>query len=172
MEDTVVIKDNDAYTIILDKIKCIYSVNLKEDKPYNEEKFEEFLLYFKNTWEYIKDNKLKYHQLINLGINGNKNNELPLDAYIKLVKIITEVNDILNSYCHSICILTNGSTKWKTAYELATKLWKPNKQRPLLFTEDSKHMEAFFLTHKLMPQLDTLSEWVECEDGGYVRKNM
>ena len=42
----------------------------------------------------------------------------------------------------------------------------------LLFTEDSKHMEAFFLTHKLMPQLDTLSEWVECEDGGYVRKTM
>jgi hypothetical protein len=172
MDNPIVIKDTNTYSIFLDKTKSIYSVILKEDNPYNEKEFEEFLLYYKNTWEYIRENKLKYHQLINLAINGDNNNELPLDAYIKLIKNITETNDILNSNCHSICILTSGSTKWKTAYELATKLWKPAKQRPLLFTEDSKHMEAFFLTHKLMPQLDTLSEWVECEDGGYVRKNM
>tara|TARA_Y100000389_G_scaffold94844_2_gene91484 strand:+ start:7078 stop:7590 length:513 start_codon:yes stop_codon:yes gene_type:complete len=170
MTNIINIKNTDSYSIILDNLKGVYSVFLKEDKPYNEEEFDEFLLYFRNTWEYIRENKLKYHQLINLNITGNKNNELPLDAYIKIIKIITEINDILNSNCHSICILTNGCIKWKTAYELGTKLWKPNKQRPLLFTEDTKHMEAFFLTHKLMPQLDTLSEWVECEDGGYIRK--
>jgi|TARA_B100000902_G_C27127399_1_gene821833 hypothetical protein len=170
MGDIVIIKENDAYIITIDRSKCIYSVILKEDKKYNETEFEEFLEYFKNTWGYIMDNKLKYHQLIKLGVNGNKDNELPLDAYIKLIKTITEINDILNNFCHSICILTNGSTKWKNAYELGTKLWKPVKQRPLLFTEESKDMEAFFLTHKLMPQLDTLSEWVECEDGGFVRK--
>tara|TARA_B100000927_G_scaffold236618_1_gene197291 strand:+ start:82 stop:600 length:519 start_codon:yes stop_codon:yes gene_type:complete len=172
MEDIVTIKETDSYIITMNKSKCIYSVTLKEDKKYNEEDFEEFLNYFKNTWSYIMKNKLKYHQLINLGVNGNKDNELPLDAYIKLIKVITEINDILNNFCHSVCILTNGSVKWKNAYELATKLWKPVKQRPLLFTENSKDVESFFLTHKLMPELDILSEWVECEDGGYVRKKM
>ena len=43
-------------------------------------------------------------------------------------------------------------------------------KRPLLFTEDSKEADSFFLTHKLMPKLDTITEWVECEDGGYIRK--
>ena len=170
MTDVAIIQDNDIYCISLDKSKSIYTIDLKQDTPYDENKFEEFLLYLKNTWEYIRENKLKYHLLVNLGVTGNKDNELPLDAYIKLIKSITEINEILNSNCHSICILTTGSTKWKTAYELVTKLWKPAKQRPLLFTDDFKHMEAFFLTQKLIPQLDTLSEWIECEDGGYLRK--
>ena len=170
MTEVAIIKDNDIYSIRLEKVKSIYVVELKEDTQYNEDKFDEFLMYLKNTWEFIRENGLKYHHLINLGVNGNKDNELPLNAYIKLVKTITEINDILNTNCHSICILTGGSIKWKTAYELATKLWKPDKQRPLLFTEDHKHVEAFFLTHKLMPHLDTMCEWVECEDGGYIRK--
>ena len=97
MGDIVIIKENDAYIITIDRSKCIYSVILKEDKKYNETEFEEFLEYFKNTWGYIMDNKLKYHQLIKLGVNGNKDNELPLDAYIKLIKTITEINDILNN---------------------------------------------------------------------------
>ena len=170
MTDVAIIQDNDIYCISLDKSKSIYAIELKQDTPYDENKFEEFLLYLKNTWEYIRENKLKYHLLVNLGVTGNKDNELPLSAYIKLVKTITEINYILISNCHSISILTCGSEKWKTAYQLATKLWNPVNQRPLLFTEDSKDVESFFLSHKLIPVLDDLSEWVECEDGGYVQK--
>ena len=122
MTEISVIIDSLTYSISLDKTKLIYTVDLKEEKPYDEEKFEEFLTYFTQTWRYINENELKYHQLIKLGSNSNKSHEVPLSAYIKLVKTITGVNKILNSNCHSICIITNGSNKWKTAYELATKL--------------------------------------------------
>lgn len=165
-----VIIDSLTYSISLDKTKFIYVVDLKQEQPYNEDKFDEFLMYFTQTWTYINENRLKYHQLIKLGVNSNNSHEVPLSAYIKLVKTITGVNEILNSNCHSICIVTNGSTKWKTAYELATKLVSDKLQRPLLFTDDSREVEAFFLTHKLMPKLDTITEWIECEDGGYIRK--
>ena len=170
MTDVSVIIDRPTYTISLDKSKFIYNVDLKEDRPYDEVKFEEFLTYFTQTWVYVNENRLKYHQLIKLGVSANKTNEVPLSAYIKLVKTITGVNEILTSNCHSICIITNGSTKWKIAYELATKLISDKIKRPLLFTEDSKEADSFFLTHKLMPKLDTITEWVECEDGGYIRK--
>lgn len=170
MSDIRVIKDTIGYSIILDNSKKLFVVTLKIDVEYDENGFEEFLLYFKNTWEYIKTNNLMYHLLVNLGSSNKKENELPLGAYMKLIHVMTGINDIFIEHCHSVGILTEGSIKWKNAYELATKLWKPAKQRPLLFTENEDEMKTFFKSHKLIPIEDMEQVWIPCEDGGYVRK--
>ena len=130
----IIIKEDIGYVIKLNNIKNVFNVTLKMDVEYSEDGFEEFLSYFANTWEYIKTNDLYYHLLINLGSSSKTENELPLVAYVKLIKMMTSINTTLNNHCHSICILTEGSKKWKTAYEFATKLWKPVRQRPLKFT--------------------------------------
>tara|TARA_B100000902_G_scaffold254476_1_gene240917 strand:+ start:4019 stop:4540 length:522 start_codon:yes stop_codon:yes gene_type:complete len=170
MSDIRLIKDTPGYSIILDNEKYFFVVTLKIDVEYNEEGFEEFLLYFKNTWEYIKINGLTYHLLVNLGSSNKKENELPLGAYMKLIQVMTGINDIFIDHCHSVGILTEGSLKWKNAYELATKLWKPAKQRPLIFTEDDGEVRNFFNSHKLIPIEDVEQIWIPCEDGGYIRK--
>ena len=163
----IIIKEEIGYIIKLNNSKNVFNVILKMDVEYSEEGFEEFLLYFTNTWEYIKTNNFHYHLLINLGSSAKKENELPLVAYVKLIKMMTSINTTLNNHCHSICILTEGSKKWKTAYEFATKLWKPDRQRPLKFTEDINEVTLFFNSHKLILTED--SHWVSCEDGGFVR---
>ena len=79
-----------------------------------------------------------------------KEHELPLPAYIKLIKMITDLNDIIINHCHSICILTEGSEKWENAYKLITKLWNPLEQRPLKFTQDENEVNLFFKINKLI----------------------
>ena len=85
--DDIVILDREAFNIRLNKSKCIFNVNLIADVEYNEEGFQEFLEYFKSGWIYIKENSLTYYMFINLGI-CKKEHELPIHAYIKLIKMI------------------------------------------------------------------------------------
>lgn len=144
-----IILSREAYNITLNNQSNLFTVNITADVEYDEEGFQEFLEYFKNTWIYIKNQSLIYYLFINLGI-CKKEHELPLTAYIKLIKMITELNDIIVKHCHCICILTEGSEKWETSYNLITKLWSPPDQRPLKFTQDQGEVDIFFKTNRLI----------------------
>lgn len=148
MED-ITILEREAFNITLNDKKEMFTVNLIADVEYDEEGFKEFLSYFNNTWKYIRDNSLTYYLFINLGV-CKKENELPLPAYIKLIKVITDLNDLMVKHCHSIIILTEGSEKWEKAYNLITKLWNPPDQRPLKFTQRQEDVDIFFKTNKLV----------------------
>lgn len=148
MAETIILK-REAYDITLNKEESIFTVNLIADLEYNEAGFQEFLEYFRNTWIFIRNEDKIYYLFINLGL-CKKENELPLFAYIKLVKEITELNKIVINHCHSICILTEGSEKWENAYNLITKLWNPPEQRPLKFTYKQEEVKAFFNVNKLI----------------------
>tara|TARA_B100001175_G_scaffold189464_1_gene160673 strand:- start:484 stop:933 length:450 start_codon:yes stop_codon:yes gene_type:complete len=147
--DEINILKRDSFNIKLNPKQELFSVNLIADLEYNKEGFNEFLRYFNNTWMYIKDNNLTYSLFINLGVS-KKEHELPLPAYIQLIKLITDLNDILTKHCHCICILTEGSDKWEKAYNLITKLWNPPEQRPLKFTQSDTESDLFLKTNKLM----------------------
>ena len=148
MADTTILK-RDAFDITLNKKDSKFNVNLIADVEYNEPGFQEFLEYFKNAWLFIKEQNDIYYLFINLGL-CKKEHELPLPAYIKLIKMITDLNDIIINHCHSICILTEGSEKWENAYKLITKLWNPLEQRPLKFTQDENEVNLFFKINKLI----------------------
>tara|TARA_B100001287_G_scaffold274690_1_gene280539 strand:- start:517 stop:966 length:450 start_codon:yes stop_codon:yes gene_type:complete len=148
MED-ITILEREAFNITLNDKKEMFTVNLIADVEYDEEGFKEFLSYFNNTWMYIRDNSLTYYLFINLGV-CKKENELPLPAYIKLIKVITDLNDLMVKHCHCIMILTEGSEKWEKAYNLITKLWNPPEQRPLKFTQRQEDVDIFFKTNKLV----------------------
>tara|TARA_B100000085_G_scaffold279786_1_gene303695 strand:+ start:525 stop:977 length:453 start_codon:yes stop_codon:yes gene_type:complete len=150
MGDTIILK-RPGYDITLNNQEFLFSVNLIEDVEYNEEGFQEFLEYFRTTWQYIKEKEEIYYLFINLGL-CKKENELPLFAYIKLVKEITALNEIMINHCHAISILTEGSEKWENAYKLITKLWNPPEQRPLKFTCVKDDVKDFFKTNKLIKQ--------------------
>ena len=145
----VKILERQAFNITLKPEQELFSVNLIADVEYNEEGFGEFLRYFNNTWMYIKENDLIYSLFINLGVS-KKEHELPLPAYIQLIKLITELNDILIKHCHCVSILTEGSDKWENAYNLITKLWNPPEQRPLKFTQSDIESDLFLKTNKLI----------------------
>ncbi len=79
-----------------------------------------------------------------------KEHELPIHAYIKVVNMISNLNEILVKHCHCVVILTEGSAKWQQMYEFITKLWTPEKQRPLKFTESVDEATAFMINNKLL----------------------
>tara|TARA_B100000287_G_C20665068_1_gene791455 strand:- start:1029 stop:1478 length:450 start_codon:yes stop_codon:yes gene_type:complete len=147
--DEIIILEREGYNITLNPEKEMFTVNLIADVVYDEEGFKEFLRYFNNTWLYIKDNSLTYYLFINLGL-CKKENELPLPAYIKLIKVITDLNELIIKHCHCISILTEGSEKWENAYNLITKLWNPPEQRPLKFTKSQNEVDLFFKTNRLV----------------------
>ena len=148
MDETIIL-EREGYNITLNPENEMFTVNLIADVVYDEEGFKEFLRYFNNTWLYIKDNSLTYYLFINLGL-CKKENELPLTAYIKLIKVITDLNDLIIKHCHCISILTEGSEKWENAYNLITKLWNPPEQRPLKFTQSQNEVDLFFKTNRLV----------------------
>ena len=148
MDETNIL-EREGYNITLNPEKEMFTVNLIADVVYDEEGFQEFLRYFNNTWLYIKDNSLTYYLFINLGL-CKKENELPLPAYIKLIKVITDLNNLIIKHCHCISILTEGSEKWENAYNLITKLWNPPEQRPLKFTQSQNEVDLFFKTNRLV----------------------
>tara|TARA_B100000035_G_C21031842_1_gene568922 strand:- start:2615 stop:3067 length:453 start_codon:yes stop_codon:yes gene_type:complete len=147
MSDICIIK-RESFEIKLNKEKSMFIVNLTADVKYDENGFSEFLEYFKNTWIYIQESSLVYYLFVNLG-DCKKENELPLPAYVKLIKLITDINDIIISHCHCICILTEGSKKWENCYNFITKLWSPPEKRPLKFTDNISEVDTFFKTNKL-----------------------
>ena len=150
MEEIITILKRDTVEIILDKTdsKNLFIVNIA-DSEYNEGGYEEFLLYFKNTWTVISATVEIFTLFINLGTTKHTK-ELPLPAYIKLLKTITDLNDKIKNNCHCICILTEGSDKWQKAYNLIIKLWNPNDSRPILFSDSKEKIDKFILTNKLI----------------------
>jgi hypothetical protein len=163
--ELITILKKEAYEITLDKTNSMFNVNLIDDVEYNDAGFEEFASYFRNTWTYIKEQKDIYYLFLNLGISKKKN-ELPLHAYIKIIKMITDTNDIMINHCHCVCILTEGSEKWEGVYTLVTKLWNPPEQRPLKFTQSKEEVETFFKSNKLFT---AISSWNQLPDGSFVR---
>jgi len=144
----MIILDKIEYNIILEN--DIFNVNILSDEKYNEKGFEEFLYYFKTTWEYIRDNNMFYFLLINMG-KAKNGLDLPLFAYIKLIQHITELNNIIAKHCHSICLFTENIEKWQATYNLITNLWNPPEQRPMLFTSNKQEIDMFFHSNKIIP---------------------
>ena len=146
-------------TVILDRpsvnIKLIpetrnYEVNIISEEKYDDAGFEEFLQYFKNTWEYVKtEDGNVYFLKINIS-STSEENELPLTAFIKLVHVIIQLHDIFCSHLHSCSVLSKGAKKWQDAYELITKLYKHPDQRPIMFTESEEECKKFFTLNQLI----------------------
>ena len=148
MSKDIYILKRPTIEIVLSKSEETFNVNLISDSKYDETGFEEFLTYFKNTWYLIKEENSIYK--LSVMLSSSDNNELPLHAYMKLLKCIADINNILISNCHCICIFTSGSKKWQDAYTFITKLWSPKDQRPILFTEDKQEREVFLKSNKLI----------------------
>lgn len=134
--------------ITMNKINNLLTLKVKDDE-YNENGFTECLEYIKSSWEYIKKENLKYSFLIDMGTSA-KEHELPLHAYVKIVNMISNLNETLVEHCHCVVILTEGSLKWQKMYDFITKLWTPEKQRPLKFTDSVDEATAFMLNNKLL----------------------
>jgi len=143
-----IVLDRPSVNIELDPDKSMFSVNIKAEQKYNENGFQEFIEYFKNTWSYISEKDERYFMVINITTNGE--NDLPLSAFIKLVQTITSLHETFVKHLHSCCILSSGAKKWQDAYDFITKLYKPPDQRPLKFTEDTDEARLFLLSNKII----------------------
>lgn len=148
MNDEIYILDRKYIKIILNKTTEMFTVVLLSDEGYDSDGFEEFLIYFKNTWKNIHSNSENYKLYINL--DTVKNNDLPLHAYVDLLNCINEIDDILKTKCHCICIFTHNCKPWQDAYNFITKLWNPKGQRPILFTDDADEKNLFLQSNKLI----------------------
>lgn len=143
------ILDRPSVNIKLNSETMLFQVNILSDEKYNEAGFEEFLEYFKKTWEYIKSNSEIYFLIINI-TSSTEENELPLTAFIKLIHVIVQLHDIFCSHMHACSIISKGAKKWQDAYELVTKLYKHPDQRPLMFTESEEDCKKFFQLNQII----------------------
>jgi hypothetical protein len=148
MNEEIIILDRPAVNIILNKKTEMFTVNLSSNEDYDAKGFEEFLTYFKNTWKIIHDNNELFKLYINL--QASKDNELPLPAYMSLLKCIADVNDTLKTNCHCICIYTREYEKWRDVYTFITNLWNPKDNRPMLFTDNDNDKMIFLQSNKLI----------------------
>lgn len=143
------ILDRPSVNIKLSKDTFIYEVNITSDEKYDEEGFDEFLEYFKQTWEYIqKENKI-YFLRINI-ISNSSENELPLTAFIKLIQVILKLHNIFCAHMHACSIISTGAKKWQDAYDLVTRLYKHPDQRPIMFTESQEDCKKFFQLNQII----------------------
>lgn len=149
MTDIYILRRN-TVEIIMNKNEEILTVNLLSDSKYEEVGFDEFIEYFINTWNVIKKENKVY--TLSVILTSSDNNELPLNAYMKLLRCISDINNILITNCHCICILTTGAKKWRDAYTFITKLWNSKNQRPILFTEDIQERDIFLKSNKLITE--------------------
>tara|TARA_B110000977_G_scaffold57880_2_gene78624 strand:+ start:17916 stop:18365 length:450 start_codon:yes stop_codon:yes gene_type:complete len=148
MNEEILILDRPSVNIILNKKTEMFIVNLSSHEEYDPEGFEEFLTYFKNTWKIIHDSNELFKLYINL--QASKDNELPLTAYMSLLKCITDINDMLKTNCHCICIYTREYEKWQNVYTFITNLWNPKNNRPMLFTDNDNDKTIFLQSNRLI----------------------
>lgn len=137
-----------SVNIILDRNEKLYEVNITNEEKYNEPGFVEFITYFKMCWELVVKEGDIYFMVINIHAKGEE--DLPLSAFIRLIKVISELNEIFKKHLHSCCIISNGAKKWQDAYELITKIYKPPDQRPLKFTEDKEDAKLFLISNQII----------------------
>ncbi len=148
MNNEIYILDRPSVKIILNKTSELFTVNLLSDNGYDQDGFNEFLQYFKNTWKLIHTSNEIFKLYINL--ETAKDNELPLPAYMNLLKCITDVNNILKTNCHCICIFTKDAKKWQDAYNFIKTMWNPRENRPILFTDNQEDKTLFLQSNKLI----------------------
>jgi len=120
MNEDIYILDRPTVKIILNKKSELFTIRILSNDEYNPEGFEEFLNYFRNTWKIVNSSNEIYKLYID--IQPEKDNELPLQAYMNLLKCITDINEILKTNCHCICIFTKEAKKWQDAYNFITTL--------------------------------------------------
>lgn len=142
----------ESFTLSRDCINEILEFFI-EDTPYDSDGFDECLAYFKQTWNYCKFHDKKYKLFIQLSCENR--NELPLEGYMKILWTLLEINDILKTNCHCICIFTAQKNQWSNTYELITKLWNPVDLRPILFTDSKEEMDLFLKSNKLVAENNT-----------------
>jgi hypothetical protein len=148
MNEEIYILDRPTVKIILNKKLELFTVRILSNDEYNPDGFEEFLNYFRNTWKIVNSSGEIYKLYID--IQPEKDNELPLQAYMNLLKCITDVNEILKTNCHCICIFTNDAKKWQDAYNFITTLWNPKENRPIIFTDNIENKTLFLQSNKLI----------------------
>jgi hypothetical protein len=142
--DSVVLLDKPTVKITLNKTKSYFNIIVHAEK-YDEEGYNEFLEYFKMAWVYISSEKMVFYLFIE--IEGKEDLEFPLDVYIKLIRCISSIDHNIKNNCHCMCILTNGSLKWKEYLDFLTNLIKP--PRPLLLTDSKKEAQTFLNSNTL-----------------------
>jgi len=136
------------FNINLDREKCIVTISF-EQLEYREEDFDDFLILFESTWVLIKKDNLVCHLFINIeNCQGNYN--FPLQVYIKLSSCLSNLNNIFNSNCHGISILTKDAEKWRVIYNIILKLWHPPIGRPMILTDKISEIKLFIKTNKLI----------------------
>jgi hypothetical protein len=140
--------NNTNFIINLDREKGILSIDVKNFE-YKEDAFDEFLVLFESTWFLIKRENLICHLCVNLE-NCQGNHIFPLHVYIKLANCLSTLNDIFNSNCHGISILTKDSEIWNGIYSIILKLWHPPIRRPMLLTDKISEIKLFIKTNKLI----------------------
>jgi|TARA_B110001450_G_scaffold133690_1_gene125539 hypothetical protein len=148
MNEEILILDRPSVNIILNKKTEMFIVNLSSHEEYDAKGFEEFLTYFKNTWKLIHDSNELFKLYINL--QASKDNDLPLTAYMSLLKCIADINDTLKTNCHCICIYTREYEKWRDVYTFITNLWNPKDNRPMLFTDNDNDKTIFLQSNRLI----------------------
>jgi hypothetical protein len=148
MNEEIYILDRPTVKIILNKKSELFTVRILSNDEYNPEGFEEFLNYFRNTWKIVKSSDEIYTLYVD--IQPEKDNELPLQAYMNLLKCIADINEILKTNCHCICIFTKEAKKWQDAYNFITKLWNPKENRPIMFTDSIDNKTLFLQSNKLI----------------------
>lgn len=148
MNDEIYILDRPTVKIILNKNLELFTVRIISNDEYNAEGFDEFLKYFRNTWKIIQANTDIFALYVTL--ETYKENELPLPAYMDLLKCIADINETLKTHCHCICIFTKDAKKWQDAYNFVTTLWNPKENRPILFTDNEENKKVFLHSNKLI----------------------
>lgn len=116
---------------------------------YNEEKFDEFLQYFKNIWFVLEDKKKAVHVKLII-YKTDKKVSIPIAAYVKLIKVLVDLNKTFMETLHSMCIFTDDYQKFSDIYNLVLKMYNPPNKRPILFTQDESEIEKFFASNKLV----------------------
>ena len=133
--------------ISLDTEKFIFKIDVIKSDEYNEEAFNDFLKYYKQTWLYIKENNLKYHSMISVLDINDKTVSLPLTAIVKLISVLMELNDVFDKCLHSTCLTINDE-KWKDTINLILTLYKP--PRPFKLENNQDEINKFFHCNKIV----------------------